>query len=159
MSDLRMNLAHFTESQSLIPRLLHKHREIAIMALSGRLETAGRIEDSGAFADAVLEHEGLASAVLGNVAFPLARGRTARELSFALGLAQDPFRWGVGSGAPMVDTVVLFAVPESEEERYLSLLFGFSSFFKDESAIAALRRCMQPEEMLAVLRNARVARK
>lgn len=153
-----MNLAQFTEAKLLVPRLLSIHREGAIIELSKRLESAGRIGNADSFVDAVLEHEALASALFDGVAFALARGRAVKELSFALGLAPQPIRWGLGSSAPIVHMVILFAVPLSEGQRYLSLMLTFSSFLKDEMAFSALRRCVQPEEMLTVLNHVRVVR-
>lgn len=153
-----MNLAQFTEPKLLVPRLLSTHRESAIIELSKRLETAERIENADSFFNAVLEHEAVASAMFDGVAFALARGRAVKELSFALGLAPQPIRWGLGSTAPLVHTVVLFAVPLSEGQHYLSLVLTFSSFLKDEMAFSALRRCVQPEEMLSVLNHVRVVR-
>jgi mannitol/fructose-specific phosphotransferase system IIA component (Ntr-type) len=153
-----MTLAQFTEPKLLVPRLLSTHRESAIIELSKRLESAKRIENADSFVGAVLEHEALASAMFDGVAFALARGRAIKELSFALGLAPQPIRWGLGSAAPVVHTVILFAVPLSEGQHYLSLVLTFSSFLKDEMAVSALGRCVQPEEMLTVLNHVRVVR-
>jgi mannitol/fructose-specific phosphotransferase system IIA component (Ntr-type) len=147
-----MTLAQFTEPRLLVPRLRSEWRESAIAELSQCLEHAGRVENATAFTHAVLDHESLVSAVFDEVAFPLARGKGVKELSFALGLSQQGVRWGTGT-APVVHAVVLFAVPRTEEPRYLSLVLTFSSFLKDEMAFSALRRCTQPEEMLTVLKH------
>lgn len=152
-----MNLGQFTEPRLLVPRLLSEWRDSAIVELSNRLESAGRIENAGAFTHAVMDHESLVSAVFDEVAFPLARGRGVKELSFALGLSPQGIRWGVGR-TPIVHVVVLFAVPLTEGQRYLSLVLTFSSFLKDEMAFSALRRCTQPEEMLTVLTHVRRVR-
>ena len=152
-----MNLGQFTESRLLVPCLLSEWRDGAISELSQRLENAGRIENASAFTRAVLDHESLVSAVFDKVAFPLARGKAVKELSFALGLSQQGIRWGAGR-KPVVHTVILFAVPLPEGERYLSLVLTISSFLKDEMAFAALRRCAQPEEMWTVLQHVRCIR-
>jgi len=153
-----MTLAQFTEPTLLVPHLLSEQRDAAIAELSQRLENARRIEDASAFANAVMEHEALASAVFDGVAFPLARGQAVKTLSFCVGLSQRGFRWGAGKG-PAVHTVVLFAVPLAEGETHLSLLLTFSNFLKDAMALATLRRCAQPEEMLANLSNVQVVRR
>jgi len=153
----RMTLAQFTEPKLLVPRLLSEQRDAAITELSQRLENAGRIESSAAFSQAVLEHEWLASAVFDSVAFPLARSRAVKELSFAVGLSQPGVRWGTPR-APLVHTIVLCAVPLSEGQSYLSLVLTFSSFIKDETVFTALKRATQPEEMLAVLDTVRMVR-
>jgi mannitol/fructose-specific phosphotransferase system IIA component (Ntr-type) len=147
-----MNLGQFTEPKLLVPRLLSEWRDSAISELSQRLESAGRVENATAFTHAVLDHESLVSGVFDEVAFPLARGRAVKELSFALGLSREGVRWGTGR-TPIVHAIILFAVPLTEGQRYLSLVLTLSSFLKDEMAFSALRRCTQPAEMLTVLKH------
>src|SRR5450759_1003641 len=67
-----MTLAQFTEPKLLVPRLLSNHRESAIIELSRRLKSAGRIENADSFVDAAMDHESIASAVFDGVTFPLA---------------------------------------------------------------------------------------
>jgi mannitol/fructose-specific phosphotransferase system IIA component (Ntr-type) len=152
-----MNLGQFTEPKLLVPRLLSEFRDSTISVLSQRLESAERIEDSTAFTHAVLDHESQVSAVFDKVAFPMARGRIVRELSFALGLSQQGVRWGTGR-TPLVQMVFLFAVPLSEGQRYISLVLTLSSLLKEETVFSALRRCTQPEEMWTVLNHVRCVR-
>ena len=152
-----MNLGQFTEPTLLVPRLLSEWRDSAISELSQRLESAGCVENASAFTHAVLDHESLVSAVFDEVAFPLARGKAVKELSFALGLSQQGIRWGVRR-TPVVHTVILFAVPVPEGQRYLSLVLTVSSFLKDEMAFSALRRCTKPDEMWTVLNHVRCVR-
>lgn len=152
-----MNLGKFTEPKLLVPRLLSGCRDSAITELSSRLENTRRIENATAFTQAVLDHESLVSTICNHVAFPLARGRAVKELSFAVGFSQPGIRWGTGK-TPQVHAVVLFAVPLLEGHRYLSLVLTFSSLLRDEMAFTALRRSSQPEEMLTVLNHVRCVR-
>jgi mannitol/fructose-specific phosphotransferase system IIA component (Ntr-type) len=145
-----MNLGQFTEPKLLVPRLLSEWWDSAISELSQRLESAGRIENTNVFTHAVLTHESLVSSVFDEVAFPLARDKTVKELSFALGLSENGVRWNTGRMLP-VNVVVLFAVPPTEGQRYVSLILGFSDFLKDEMGFSALRRCSQREDMWSVL--------
>lgn len=62
-----MTPAQFTEPKLLAPRLLSQHREGAIIELSKKLESAGRIENADSFVDAALDHESVASAVFDGV--------------------------------------------------------------------------------------------
>src|SRR5688572_7486592 len=107
-----MTLAQFTEPKLLLPRLRSDQRDAAIAELSQRLESTKRIENASAFLQSVLEHESLASAVFDGVAFPLARGRAVKEISFAIGLSQQGIRWGTARSS-LVHTIVLCAVPLS----------------------------------------------
>jgi mannitol/fructose-specific phosphotransferase system IIA component (Ntr-type) len=152
-----MNLGQFTEPKLLVPRLLSEWRDSTISILSQRLESAQRIENATAFTHAVLDHESEASAVFDEAAFPLARRRDVKELSFAIGLSEQGVRWGTRR-TPVVHMVVLSAVPLSEGQRFISLVLTLSSLIKDKMAFSALRRCTQPEEMLTVLSQIRCVR-
>jgi mannitol/fructose-specific phosphotransferase system IIA component (Ntr-type) len=152
-----MNLAQYTETSLLVPRLLSEHRDSAIAELASRLEKTGRIDNAREFTHAVLDHEALVSAVFDEVAFPHARGQAVTELSFALGLSPQGIRWGLGK-APTVHAVVLFAVPLSAGQPYLSLVVTFSKFLQGQPAFSTLRQCAQPEEMFAALKQVRVRR-
>ena len=143
-------LAQFTEADLLVPRLAGDHRESVIAELSQRLNQAGVIDDADIFSHAVMEHEELAPAIFDGVAFPLAHKGSCKQLMFSAGLALQPIHWGAPH-APLVYAVVLFAVPSSEERRYLPLVLAFSNFLKDGSTVEAFRACVRPEEMLEVL--------
>ena len=147
-------LAQYTSLPLLVPRLTGDHRESVIAELCQRMAGCGRIENAETFSRAVMEHEELAPAVFDGVAFPLAHKGAFKELSFAIGLAPQPIHWGTPH-APLVHTVVLFAVPTAEEKRYLSLVLAFSNFLKDQKSFATLRTAGRPEEMLEVLGKVR----
>ena len=143
-------LAQFTQAGLLIPCLVGDHRESVIAELSQLLHIAGGVDSAETFSRAVMEHEELAPAIFDGVAFPLAHKGACQGILFAAGLAPRPIHWGAPH-APLVHTVVLFVVPPSEEMQYASLVFAFSNLLKDGSMVAALRACVQPEEMLDVL--------
>ena len=148
-----MTLADFTEPDLLVPELLNERQESVIAELSRRLKEAGRIKNARAFSRAVLDHESMVSTVFDGVAFSLARGQIARELSFAIGLSRYGVRWGKGN-APTVFTVVLFAVPASAERVHLSLVMTFSALLKGKVFFPALRQSKHPKEMFEALNQA-----
>jgi mannitol/fructose-specific phosphotransferase system IIA component (Ntr-type) len=92
-----MTLADFTEPDLLVPELLNERQESVLAELSHRLKDAGRVKNAREFTSAVLNHESLVSTMFDGVAFSLARGHTATELSFAIGLSQHGVRWGIGA--------------------------------------------------------------
>jgi mannitol/fructose-specific phosphotransferase system IIA component (Ntr-type) len=147
-------LAEFTVLGLLVPQLTGDHRESVIAELSQQLENSGRIDNAGTFGMAVRKHEELSSAVLDGVAFPLARQGTVKDLSFAAGLLPQPISWGTPHG-PSVHTIVLFAVPASEEKHYLPVALAFSKLLKNQITLATLRACVRPEEMMEVLEQIR----
>jgi PTS system fructose-specific IIC component len=150
---LMTTLADFTETALLVPQLAADHHEMAVAELVKHLESTGRLAEAKAFVDAVLTHDELAPTVFDGVAFPLARSETVRDLSFAVGRLPRPMHWGA-TREPLVDTVILIALPETEGAQYLSLIPAFSNFLKDPAGLAALRRCTQPEQMLEVFEQA-----
>jgi mannitol/fructose-specific phosphotransferase system IIA component (Ntr-type) len=148
-----MTLADFTEPNLLVPELLNESQESAIAELSHRLKDAGRVKNAHEFTSAVLNHESLVSTVFDGVAFSLARGHTATELSFAIGLSQYGIRWGKNKASP-VFVVVLFAIPASEERAYLSVILTFSTLLNDKNLFSTLRQSKHPEEMFEILTQA-----
>jgi mannitol/fructose-specific phosphotransferase system IIA component (Ntr-type) len=148
-----MTLADFSQPNLLVPELLHERQESAIAELSKRLKDAGRVKDARAFTNAVLKHDSLVSNVFDEVAFSLARGQIATELSFAIGLSQDGIRWGARKPS-LVFMVVLFAIPDSAEKMYLSLLMTFSTLLKDRTLFRMLRQSKHSEEMFEILSRA-----
>lgn len=145
-----ITLSQFTEAGLLIPSLAGDHRESVIAELCQRLQMCGRIDHAETFSRAVMEHEELAPTVFDGVAFALAHKGASDQLSFAVGLAPRPIHWGAPH-APLVNTIVLFAVPPAEEKRYPFMVLAFSGFLKDQKSFAELRECVRPEQMLEVL--------
>jgi len=151
---MTMTVGDFTEPSLLIPRLLGADQASAIHVLSGLLQNAGRVEDSLAFFQAVLQRDYLASSATGNgVAFPHARTRGIERLSVALGLSEVGVRWR--DGLP-VHAVFLIAVPPADTQLYLALLSALARLARTKSFVEALMACAQPEQILCVLNGARV---
>jgi mannitol/fructose-specific phosphotransferase system IIA component (Ntr-type) len=147
------SLFRFTETALLVPRLAASHHESIIIELANRLESAGRIESSPVYVDAVLAHEELASAVFDDVAFPVAHSKTVKELSFAFGITPQPLHWRT-IGAPVISMVVLIAVPFAEEVGYLSLLTSFCDFLKNKTTVSQLKHCVRSEEISEIFSHA-----
>jgi len=144
-----MTLAQFTERQLLVPRLLSTDQAGAITELVARLYRAGRIDDSLAFFQAVMQREYTASTLTQEgVAFPHARGKGARSLSIAVGLSPQGIAWDKNQTA---HTIFLLAVPVSQLEAYLKLIGALARVVRCETEFSQLRQCAQPEEMLRVL--------
>ena len=157
LSYRQMNLGQFTEPKLLIPRLLSDRQEGAIMELTRRLETTGRIKNTPAFVEAVLKHEAELPTFIDGVAVPHVRGGAVQRLSMATGLSTDGISWGTGKRC-VAHAVFLFAVPLTDAQTYVSVLSGLSSLIQNEPALVALMRATQPEEMLNVLRTVRMVR-
>lgn len=146
-----MTLGKFTETKLLVPRLLSTDQMGAIKELAKRLHLAGRIDDSLAFFQAVVEREYMLHGTPEReVVFPHARGHGVNSLSFALGVSAEGIPWG-SPRSPLAKVIILLAVPLSETQVYLNLLSSLSRFAQEESLLASLCLCRQPEEMFALL--------
>jgi mannitol/fructose-specific phosphotransferase system IIA component (Ntr-type) len=144
-----MTLGDFTETSLLIPHLLGEDQAGVINALSHRLQGAGRIEDSLAFFQAVLQRDYLATSAAGNgVAFPHARLRGIERLTFAVGLSDAGIRWQDGSP---VRAVFLIAVPPADVQLYLALVAGLARLARAANRLNTLTTCAMPEDVLRVL--------
>src|SRR6516225_11383356 len=104
-----MTLADFTNLNLLVPELLNERQESVVAELSKRLAESACVKNACVCTHAVLRHESLVSSVFDQVAFPLARGHTAMELSFAIGLSQYGILWNKRPTLP-VHVVVLSAI-------------------------------------------------
>ena len=84
------------------------------------------------------------------VAFALAHKGALQALSFAAGFVSRPIGWGK-LRAPLVQMVVLFAVPAAVERNYSSLVLAFSNLLDRPDKLAALRACTRSEDIHAEL--------
>jgi mannitol/fructose-specific phosphotransferase system IIA component (Ntr-type) len=150
ITEKNMTLGKFTETKLLVPRLLSTDHMGAIKELTKRLYLTGRIDDSLAFFQAVVEREYmLHSTPERGVVFPHARGHGVNTLSFAVGISAEGVPWGSFRG-PLARVVLLLAIPLSETQVYLNLLSSLSRFFQEEASLTSLCECRQPEEMFTL---------
>jgi mannitol/fructose-specific phosphotransferase system IIA component (Ntr-type) len=151
---MTMTVGDFTEPSLLIPRLLGTDQASAIHVLSGRLQNAGRVEDSLAFFQAVLQRDYLSSSASGSgVAFPPARGRGINRSSFALGLSEAGVRWRDGW---RVHAVFLIAIPHADAQLYLALVSALARLARTDNFMGAVMACAQPDQMWRVLQGVEV---
>ena len=151
---MTMTVGDFTELSLLIPQLLAADQASAIHALSHRLQSAGRIEDSLTFFQAALQRDYLSSsAIEGGVAFPHARGHGINRFSLAVGLSKEGVHWRDGS---QVHAVFLIGVPSAEAQLYLGVVSALARQSQLVGWLTALLACNRPEELLDVLNKVNV---
>ena len=152
---MTMTVGDFTELSLLIPQLLAADQASAIHALSHRLQSAGRVEESLKFFQAALQRDYLSSsAIEGGVAFPHARGQGIHRFSLALGLSKEGVHWRDGS---QVHAVFLIAVPSAEAQLYLTIVSALARQSRLGGWLTALMACNQPEELLGLLSQVNVS--
>jgi mannitol/fructose-specific phosphotransferase system IIA component (Ntr-type) len=151
-----MTLAHFTDPSLVAAPLAHQDLQDIVGELVSRLENCGYVLNGEAFKKDVLTHENLVSEVYEQITYPSGHSALVAELSFAVGLVPTSIQWG--QKASPVRAVILFAVPPSEEQTYLSLVVTFGEFFKDEEKRVAFLQCTEPAEVMTLLDQARLIR-
>lgn len=137
-------LGDFTETTLLIPHLVSEFRDCAILELSRALERELCVHDATRFTHAVLDHESLGSAVVGDIALPFARGADVRRLLFALGISEPGVRWGT-THLPNVHFIALIAAPTLDDHGYVPLITTLTNILRDEEALSELRSCATAE--------------
>jgi mannitol/fructose-specific phosphotransferase system IIA component (Ntr-type) len=148
-----MTLADFTKAGLIIPHLVGRDASSVIHELSLALQREGSVTDWLPFYHEALNREFLLSTDMeAGMAFPHARLPGLRELAFAFGRSDAPFAWGPGMTHP-VRMVFLLAVPAHDAGDYLPLVSGLARLAADNSAQGALRRAVDPEEILAAFRG------
>jgi mannitol/fructose-specific phosphotransferase system IIA component (Ntr-type) len=146
-----MTLGDFTARSLLIPQLSSADQAGAINELSQCLQQAGRIEDSLAFFQAVLQSDYLSSsATEDGMAFLHARIRGIERLCFAMGLSRGKVRWRDGS---QVHAVILIAVPPAETQLYLALVAALARLSRNAELMSSLVACTQPKGVWRLLNN------
>jgi len=150
-----MTLGHFTAPSLLIPQLSGVDQAGVINELSQRLQQAGRIEDSLAFFQAVLQCDYLSSsATEDGMALLHARIRGIERLCFAMGMCLSKVRWRDGS---QVHAVVLIAVPPAETQLYLAMFAALGRLSRNAKLMSQLIVCTRPQDILRLLNEVKLA--
>jgi mannitol/fructose-specific phosphotransferase system IIA component (Ntr-type) len=147
-----MTLADFTTAGLIIPHLISRDATSVIHELSLALQREGCIPDWLPFYHEALNREFLLSTDMEEgMAFPHARLPGLRELAFAFGRSDAPFAWGQGTSRP-IRMVFLLAVPANGPDDYLPLVSGLTRLSTNLAALEAIRRAVEPEEIMAAFR-------
>lgn len=124
----------------------------AVAEIVQRLHAAKRVEDYGAFADAVMERESRSSTNTGDgVAFPHARTDLVDELVLGIGRSKAGVKFG-GPEVP-VNLIFLLAVPQGLVTDYLVCVGTIARLVKANERRNALMNATTPEEFAEILRT------
>jgi mannitol/fructose-specific phosphotransferase system IIA component (Ntr-type) len=122
-----------------------------IAELCAILERHGRINDSAAFLNAVINRESLCpTSTAPGWALPHARHRGITQLSFVLARSAQPLVW-FGEGTIRPQIIFLFAVPEAEAKTYLSVVAAVAKLSQNLALLAQLHTAPDAQAMIEVL--------
>ena len=147
-------VADYTDPSLLQPLLRCRDAAAVAAELCSTLHRLGRVNDLLPFYHAVISHEAVSSTVISpGWALPHARIADLPALSFALGRTAEPLAWF--DGQP-VNTIFLFAVPESDAAAYLRLIAGLARLGQDRWRLSRLVEAPDSQAMFEVLREIRL---
>jgi len=151
-------LAHFTDPNLIVSELQSSSAADVVGELCLLLCRLGRISDSAAFLDAVINRERLCSTAMApDWALPHARLCNIGQLSFALARISQPLVWFAETGI-RVQMVFLFAVPEEEARTYLSVVAALAKLSKKTSILEQLRAAPDGNAIFRILKQIPLSR-
>ncbi len=151
------SLADYTRTGLVVPTVFGRDAAGIIHELSQALQREGCVPDVLPFYHTALNHELLFNSALeSGIAVPHARMSAVGKLGFAFGRASEPVTWGA-RGSAAVDLVFLIAVPATNAASYLHLLAAVARLAEQQKVLTELRLAKSKEEIIEVLRLARVA--
>jgi nitrogen PTS system EIIA component len=137
--------------ESLVLFLDSKTRDECLHALVEQLRQVGKLQDSDAFFQAVLEREKLVSTGIGmGVAIPHAKQSHFPDFFLAIGVHRRGVDWDALDGSP-VRLIFLIGGPDDKQSQYLQLLSTLTSSLRDPERRRKLTQASTAAEVLQLL--------
>jgi nitrogen PTS system EIIA component len=144
-------VADYTAPSLMVPFLRSRHAASLVAELCTTLHAQGRIADAESCCRTIIRRETLSSTSMSpGWAFPHARLEGIPQLAFALGRSSKPLAW---FGGEPVNTVFLFAVPETGAAAYLGLISGLAKLSQDPLRLQRLGDAPDSRAMFEVLQE------
>jgi magnesium-transporting ATPase (P-type) len=146
-----MQLSDLLDTRVITVNLKARDKSGALEEMVGILQKAGRIKETKAILEALLDRESAGSTALGQgLAFPHAPIDGLKEPVALLALSKRGVDFEAGDGRP-VYSFFLFLTPAEETELHLRILSKSSAVFSDRKLYHALRRAKTPHTALSLL--------
>jgi fructose-specific phosphotransferase system IIA component len=130
-----------------------QNRDQAIAELAGILHRSGKIKNTAALIEALLEREGLGSTGIGHgVAIPHARSKEIAQTVIAIGRAEKPVEFDAIDGKP-TRLFFLLVAPEGGDNEHLFTLAKIARLIKDPKVREKLLSVDTPQAMLDLLKE------
>jgi mannitol/fructose-specific phosphotransferase system IIA component (Ntr-type) len=156
LTETAHTLADFTSSKLILPSMDGEEASAVIRELSILLQSEGRVPDSAAFCQSVLQREILCGTVTEpGWAIPHGVVKDLGEPCFALGRWLSPKTWT--SSHQKVNLVFLFVIPESNVQVYNHLVISLGGLSKDTRLVEQLLKAGNGDEMFNVLKRVKLA--
>lgn len=150
------SIADYTRPGLIVPSLRETDPAGIIEELSHCLRVHGVLDDVLSFYHTVLNQEFLSnSATSAGIALPHARSPQVRQLTLAIGRAEQPVVWGLRASWS-VKYVFLLAVPSTDALNYLSLLSSLARLGRQPEMLDRLRLAAGTQDIFELLQEIRV---
>jgi PTS system nitrogen regulatory IIA component len=145
-------------SNYLDPRLIAfldvNTRDEALGQLVTVLKRSGKLKDSQAFYDAILEREKIVSTGIGlGIAIPHAKLQGYQDFFIAIGIqGKRGIEWNSLDGSP-VRLIFMIGGPESKQTEYLKILSHLTMAIKSEERRKQLLKAVTPEAVMELFQG------
>jgi mannitol/fructose-specific phosphotransferase system IIA component (Ntr-type) len=151
-----LSLADFTSPGLIVPYLHGRGAAAVIQELSARLQREGRLTDLLQFYHSALNREYLCSTVAEpGWAMPHALVKGLDKPCFVLGRCAPPMIWMKSDHQP-VSLVFLFAIPETDAQAYMNLIYGLARLSKTPHLVDPLLKGRDTFAVLNVLKQVKL---
>ena len=148
-----MKLLDILPAGSISVDLKAASKQEVLSELCGLLEKAGKLPESKAMVQILMEREGLGSTGIGQgVAIPHGKSSSVSLQSAALGISKRGVDFDALDGEP-VHIVFLLIAPPDGAGNHLKALAKVSRLLKDKFFRQALKDAKSPEEILKIIRE------
>ncbi|MBI2812275.1 MAG: PTS sugar transporter subunit IIA [Candidatus Melainabacteria bacterium] len=143
-------ISHYLDER-LVLFLDADSRDDALDQLVRLLEKEGRLKNTKAFHDAILEREKIVSTGIGlGVAIPHAKLRGYEDFFIAIGIqAKQGIEWNALDAAP-VRLVFMIGGPDNKQTEYLKILSHLTMAIKNEERRKKLLKTYDAQEVIAL---------
>ncbi len=150
--NIAFRIAPYLDTQ-LIVFLEERTRDDVLKKLIEKAAAAGKIEDTPAFYQAIIEREKIVSTAIGmGVAIPHAKLPAYDNFFIAIGILKHGVEWRAVDHAP-VRFVFLIGGPDDKQTEYLQLLSNLTLAIKDETMRKKMLAAHTAEGVMALFRT------
>ncbi len=143
-SYLDSNLILFLEAET---------RNQALQTMIAALRQSGKLNDTEAFYQAIIDRENIVSTGIGmGIAIPHAKLALYDDFFIAVGILSKGVDWHALDGAP-VRLIFMIGGPDDKQTEYLQVLSKLTSALKDEARRKKLLTLNSPEAIIDILKG------
>ncbi len=151
--DEKLKILDFLHPQAIISDLVATTKREALQELAALLQRDGKVKDTKATVDVLMEREKLGSTGIGQgIAIPHAKTDQASTVVAAFGRSRKGVQFDALDGEP-VNIIFLLVAPPDAAAMHLKALARISRLLKDKFFRQSLREAKEASEILKLIRQ------